>query len=229
MKTSRLLSFLLLVLSASITEASDQIFIEVDIFQIQTDISGETSLTDYVWPSKIEEEEAKENKLTFFTKAKFKLQNEELALDEKTWSDQAGFKECKGLASPRFLVQQGREFEMNIGSDEKTEYFEAREDGLYELKTLPESIGLSVKSQVLLEGQERILLKDLTFLFRTIEGREELKGSQSGQFGKPIVKEKNLTTTLNLKPQTNYGILASSEGQGALLIRLRVEKVNEGK
>ena len=207
----------------------DAVSIQFSIYQVRGDISGNTSLTDNITEGvgNLQKFVAQNGPFTFFTLADLKVADGHLraGTGEWNWDKKEGLptQGFISLANPRVLVIPGQTFEIQIGSDvPEIQYFEKRDDGLFELKKIKVRTGLSVSGKVEKGVSESIVLKDLTFNFTTLEKRNPIEGVTL-EVGKPEIKERSLKTTVSLKPNYNYGIEMPTEGEGVLFIRLRIE------
>ncbi len=235
MTRTRIITLSLLVIGASrqgYTAEQEQVQIQFEIFRISGDISGGTSLTDNVW-RELEGSNPSSKKFPFsvFTIADQKLGGVKFETGKEGWlwdgkkDPPAGSRVTK-VAAPRIAVVYGQTFQLSVSSQptQPVQYFERRSDGLFELKTLKDKLGLSLSGIVTKSGDEgRVVFKDLAFTVRVIEKRKPLNGV-SLDVGKPDLNVKNVKTTLSLKTAYDYGMYVwIRDGRGFLLCRIRAE------
>jgi hypothetical protein len=198
---------------------------EVDVYRIRGNISGETSLTDNIWEGLSEDSpRARKGSFTFFTLANLAVANVKLEAREDGWTWDGKSEPPKGgkidvLARPRFSSARGERFTATIGSQEPLQYFEKRPDGLFELKTWDTLLGISLKAMMDEGGSGRLVVRNLKIAGNLVTKRRPIEGVTL-DVGAPIIEE--YETTVSLKPDRYYGIELITEGQGFLLIRLRV-------
>ncbi len=215
--------------------ASDQegALVELCLYRVRGDISGETSLTEGVsLETKGHEVGAKKVASRFFTLAKLTVAGVEFRADESGWTWDGKDRPPSGkavevIASPRIIVLLDNSFMVSIGSQQPIEYFERRADGLFELKKADEQTGLTISAIVAKGESGKLVLRDLTIGLRSVEGRELIKGVNL-DVGRPTIKKVESITSVAVKPGRDYGIWLQTEGYGALFIRLRVSRVNPG-
>lgn len=131
------------------------------------------------------------------------------------------------ISAPNILVRSGESAEYHITSKQKIEYFEQREDGLFELKKLEEPTWLEITMQVENEGQNRIRFSDLTFSLRSVEEREPIP-AVTLPVGRPILQTREYKADIRVTSGKDYGfLLHPGQGQGVLIIRLRADLVTE--
>jgi hypothetical protein len=131
------------------------------------------------------------------------------------------------ISAPKILVRSGDAAELQIISKQKIEYFEQREDGLFELKKLQEPTGLKMGIRAEREGQNKIRIKYLTFSLRSVEEREPIP-NVTLPVGRPILQSREYKVDIEVTPGKDYGfLLHPGQGQGVLIIRLRLGLVTE--
>jgi hypothetical protein len=208
----------------------EQITLHVEIFRIRGDISGGTSLTDNVWGElKGANPHAKDFPFSVFTIADQTLAGVKLEANQKGWfwdgkkEPPAGTGVTK-VGAPKVVVQQGQQFKLSV-SAQPVQYFERREDGLFELKALDEKPGLSLSGTITKSDDPgRLVFKDLTFAVRLVERRKPIKGVAL-DVGEPVLTTpKEVKTTLSLKKNYHYGMhVRIRDGKGFLMCHIRAE------
>ncbi len=131
------------------------------------------------------------------------------------------------ICAPNILVLSGEAADYHIISEQEIEYFEQREDGLFELKKLQEPTWLEIVMRVESEGQNKIRFSELTFSLRSVEEREPIPGVTL-PVGRPILETREYKADIRVTSGKDYGfILHPGQGQGVLIIRLRLGLVAE--
>lgn len=213
------------------TTDQQQFLLELAVYRLRGNISVKT-LTIGSVPPKVEFGEKAglmEGPLVFLAPTNFIIAGMELRASENgwTWDGQKHppyDAKVEIIASPRVMVCSKNSFEISVGSQQPLEYFEKRPDGLFELKSLDEETGLTIKANVAEGDRDRIILRDLTIRLRSIEGREPIEGV-SLDVGRPIVGLRELLTTIAVHPGRDFGILLGPKASGSLLVRAKVSRV----
>ena len=129
------------------------------------------------------------------------------------------------ICAPNILVRSGEAADYHIVSKQEIEYFEQREDGLFELKKLQEPTWLEIEMQVESEGQNKIRFSELTFSLRSVEEREPIPGVTL-PVGRPILQTREYKVNIRVTSGKDYGfLLHPGHGQGVLIIRLRLTRI----
>jgi hypothetical protein len=221
-------------------EETDTLLIQTEIYRIKGDVSGDTSLTDDIWGGS-DVTTASNPNLVIFTVADLEMADRHLSLDERgwRWDVSHGYSEfpARGrrarssgvleISQPRMMLNLGQEGRIFIGSEMPLEYFERRADGLYEHKLRYEETGLSVKVTARDAHDGRILLDDLSIVSSIVGERKPLEGTGMN-IGEPIIDRQEFKTDIHATSGRDYGMLLyPKDGQGALLVRLRVHRGGE--
>jgi len=219
---------------ASDQPTSGYIVIKLNVCRIHGDIEGETSLTDNIRVGiTADKMEVQKGGCTFFTVPNLTVGGVKLTSENGRWSWDGKEKPPRDsrvelLTSPKVAVSPPNGFEIAIGSPQPIEYFERRPDGLFELKTVQEDIGLRLKSANVERGADgRIVLQGFSIRLGFVQKREPVEGT-SLDVGRPVVKTQVIDSTLAVKPDQDYGMLLSSDGYGSVIMQFRVE-VQKGK
>lgn len=216
-------------------EPSDvQILTELQIFRVTGSLSGDTTLTEDIWAGTEKAGAERIKALTLFTAAKLKIGEDTLIAAQKNWSwngKSAGmdktpsFEHMKLLHSPRAMINSGETAEINIISQQPLEYFERRSGDMFELKRKVEETGLKISITAEEESSGKIHLTEIKFSLRSVGERKPIRGV-SLPVGEPIINDQEITADLRLTPGKYYGLmLHPSEGQGLLIVRLRVKSL----
>jgi len=126
------------------------------------------------------------------------------------------------VVSPTVMVDMPQEFTVEVGTQDPIQYFQKRQDDLYELRSVHLRTGLSIASKVEKGASGRILLRDLSIGTRLLERRKPVAGVAL-DVGEPLLSTKEHRVSIALKPGHDYGFLLLSDGMGALVGRLRLE------
>lgn len=221
-----------LALGAAAAEPED-VQITTQIFRIRGNISGDTSLTDNIWAGQAPKGEEGKS-MNFFNSAKLSVAGHRLSVNESgwRWDDKpmvlgAGLPapepNVMAIATPRLIARLGQNAAIDISTKQVIEYFAPHGDGLYELKLSQLVTGLSLTTMPRQGRAGRIHLSGLTLTSRMVEKRKALAGT-SLNVGEPEVNTRTLTADVELKIGKDYGFFFfTNDGQGTLLVRLRVE------
>ncbi len=207
-------------------EEEKQIMVEMDIFRILGNISGQTSLTDSVYEGLDSPTLEQKKRFSCWVLADQNMAGVQLKADENSWKWDGKEKlaetdRIRLMLSPRVIAKLGEKVSISLGSETPLQYFEKRDDGLYELKVKHEKIGMGVEFTPEAGENGRIVLRDLTFSFRTVEKREPIEEVLL-EAGVPIVTRKDYKTSIALKSGRFYGLGLRSEGRGFYLVRIKV-------
>lgn len=218
--------------------APQPIMVSFEIYRVLGNIDGDTSLTDDIWEGKTPKNEGAKA-FSFFTICKLSdVGGHKLTVDDKGWhwdppvrrTEESGKAPSNDkvmlITSPKLVLNSGETAAISLGSDQALEYFAAKGQGLYELKKMQTpAIGLSIKTLAQKESNGRIHLENMTITSRLVETRKPLEGTTLN-VGEPVVSIREYKADIHLKPAKDYGfILLTSDGQGMLLVRLRVENM----
>lgn len=236
-----LASFIVVLLTSSRVVGaapSETIRIRCQIFRVNGALSGDASGVDEIWAGDKPPGPDVRKTLTLFTEGRFKLAKDELRAERKGWTwngtaiawdgnQKAELPEDRiSLIAPApiSVSASGQKAAIEINSDQKIQYFEKRDDGLFELKELDATTGLKIEMFVKAEKSGKIRLSDIVFQLRLVVERVAIPGV-SLQVGRPVLKTKEYRVDLRLSPNEDCGILVHpGEGQGVLLVRLRAER-----
>ncbi len=216
--------------------AAEQIKVNIALFRCSTNLSGDTSLEDDVFIDKNMLSQDDKKALTIFTKAKLNFNENILTADKEGWKWNGSafdFESLKKIqypqdkvtlmSSPQIIVSEKETASINISSQQKIEYFEKSDNGLFELKSLEEPTGLEIEVTGEKIDTENIKLTDFTLSVRFVEKREGIKDTTL-DVGKPVLKDKKFIMNLKLKNGKDYGILLfPQDGQGFLMLKIKTE------
>lgn len=226
---------------SSVVSAEQRKFIiDAEFYRVCGDISGKTSLADSVWSGLTQRKsQAKKGSLTLFTRANLTVADVQLKADEGGWTWDGEYNppndgEIELIARPRVLINMGERFGVRIASMQPfgvriasmqpIDYLERRPDGLFELKRSNVLLGIGFDGTVDEGKRGRLVLRNLTIMANFVVKRRPIEGVTL-DVGAPIIEEHAITITV--KPGRYYGLLFSTEGQGGLIVRLRVDPQDE--
>ena len=218
---------------------TEPVYIRCQIFRVMGNMSAETSLENGVWAS--EEPPGVESKqaLTLFTGGRFQLDDDLLESNDKGWfwngtplTFDAATKvslpadQIRLISAPTFLAQVGQPVTVSVSSTQKIEYFERRDDGLFELKRLKEPTALNIELRLEEGGsdrEKRAYLANVTFSLRSVEKREPIP-DLTLPVGRPVLQTREFSAAISVVSGRDYGfVLNPGAGQGVLIVRLRAE------
>ena len=214
------------------SEEEKNIKIYFSVYRVNGDIEGRgLSLTDDIY-SGIDSPNAEQKKcFNFFTKTipTSSIADTTLEADFSSWKWNGETKPPKNsnvqqLGSPMVVTSPGYTAEIQVSS--VMQYFNKRPDGLYELKNSEEPAGISIIVTPEKGPNDRILLKDMTIMVRTVKEREKISGVDL-DVGPPVFNVAKGDISINIKPDQYYGAVFKSNGQGVFLIRIRAELLNQ--
>ena len=203
---------------------NDLITLECQIYRIGGSLSGETSLAENFWAGKKPMDAELKKALTLFTDASLRIGKGSLEAKPDGWQlEGEQDKEIVREMSPvQVQAQPGEQAEIFVGSNQPLQYFERREDGLFELKVMHKETGLRIESRLREDPGEKAVMGDFVIRLNVVDQREQIEGVAL-QVGRPILKPKGLELALKLQPGRAYGLMLHPEdGKGFFIIRLRV-------
>lgn len=222
---------ILVFIFASLASAQEDILISLQVLRVLSDISGDTSLEQDIFSGNVKPGDSlKLRELSYFTKANLKVGDSTLGIKDGAFFFNAEHdqrerdaRSVEVVATPRIIVKDGQEAKLMISAPQNLEYFERRQDGLYELKKVEEPVGLEISLKAHVEGKS-VRLSELTFDLRSVEKRIPLEGA-SLDVGVPVISARTFEANLRIDAQRDYGIMFKPDGQGVLLVLLRAELV----
>ncbi|MHC4474040.1 MAG: hypothetical protein ACYTEL_00235 [Planctomycetota bacterium] len=238
-------AIVLVMLCAGFVEASDknQLRIQFQIFRLTGNVPMEIKADEDIWTTEETPEKLK-HKVTVFRRAWFELGEDKLEFKDGKclWKGKAFAidgkqqvelpKDFVQLVYSPIVVEMEEHFPggFKIGSTQPIQYFEKRQDGLFELKEigLPTELVIDVNKPREQEDKGYIVLEDITMTMRSVTRRKKIPGVNLS-VGRPILGEQKYIFYFRVRPGKDYGILIRPGlGQGALLIRLRASSTRSG-
>jgi hypothetical protein len=228
-----LLSACAFVFCAADAEAKNQIQVQIQIFKFMGSLPGKTSVDEKIWTTKDPPDKLKD-KVTVFSRGQFEVGKDRLVFRDgrcfwnKTEIPMAGPEkvklpkdQIKLVYAPEIVMDEHSGGTFKIQSKQPIQYFEKRDDGLFELKEIELPMGLDIEITEPEEKDGYILLTDIVMKMRSVERRERIEGVNLS-IGQPILGEEQYIFYFRVRPGRDYGILIKPEsGHGVLLIRLR--------
>lgn len=204
-----------------------QFKMQTKIYQIKTHISGDTSLTEHIFPDTNGQEfSAIRGRATYFTLAELQIGEFKLIATEDKWKWEP--KEPNSvsmgirlLAKPQVLAES--DMVCKIISGEEIPYAERKDNGLYEIKTISKRTGLEFEFQMK-PVEDRIDFKVNSLSYTAVVGREPTEGTTLN-IGFPELETVEHKDHLLLVPGKLYGMMMRTEKSGILLIQIKVEFV----
>ena len=219
----------------------NQIQVQCQFFRFSGSLPGKTSVDEPIWTTDDTPEKLK-NKVTVFSRGSFKLGKDKLEFKDGTcfWNKTeipiAGPQKVKLpeekihlVYSPAIEMYEHSKGSVEIQSKQPIQYFEKRDDGLFELKKMELPTGMNIVIEAKEEEDKGyILLADMVMTMRSIESRERIEGVNLS-VGQPVLGEQKYVFFFRVRPGKDYGILITpQQGQGGLLIRLRATSTHSG-
>ena len=223
-------------------EDKNQIRVQCQFFKFYGNLTGTTSAKEKIWTTDEPPKKLK-NRVTVFSEAELDVGANKLEFKEgrcfwnKTEVPIADPRKLnlpedriRWIDSPEIVLYEHSSGSFNLASKQPIQYFERREDGLFELKEIQLPTGLDIEITDADESEKHgyIDLTDIIITMRSVERREEIKGVNLS-VGRPVLGEEKYVFWFRLRPGKDYGILIRPEhGLGGLLIRLRVSSTRSG-
>jgi hypothetical protein len=220
---------------------TNRIRVQLQIFKFEGVVGGEVPEDESIWTTD-DKPDRYEDTVTVFSRGTLELGKDRLAFKDGGcfWNEKEipidepeklkpDGKAIRLVYAPRLEMDEHDDREVEIRSEQPIQYFEKREDGLFELKQIKLATGLDIKIGAKEEEDEGyIVLEDIEMTLRTVARREKVPGVNLA-VGKPILGEQEYDFFFRVRPGKDYGIVISPErGQGGLLIRLRASSTYSG-
>jgi len=177
----------------------NRIRVQAQIFKYEGVLGGEAPEDESIWTTDDTPDRYKD-KVTVFSRASFELGKDRLAFKDGKcfWNEKEipidepeklklDDKAIKLVYAPTLEMDEHGEREVKIRSEQPIQYFERREDGLFELKEVVLPTGLDVNIGAKEEEDKGyIVLEDIEMTLRTVARREKVAGVNLA-VGKPIL------------------------------------------
>ena len=219
----------------------NQIQIQAQFFRLMGNVPSKTFIDEDIWTTEETPEKFKDKVFVFrrgwFQLGKDKLEfkkgncfwkNKKLSMDPNQVVELPE-DQIRQIFSPDFVMEEHSKRAITIESKQPIQYFERREDGLFELKNVKLPTGLTLEIEAKEEEDKGyIVLADMIMTIRSVERRKKIEGVNLS-VGYPILGEQKYVFFFRVRPGKDYGILIRPErGEGALLIRLRASSTASG-
>jgi len=211
--------------------------LQCQVFRIAEQTPQEVRLHEPTWNGKPDVWEKMKDSITLFTKGVFRFGNDSLIIDggSLSWNkDRLNFDGkdkaravTQGLIKPIYSteveLQRGKTGSVFIAAKQPFEYFEQREDGLFEFKEIDLPTGLDLEVKPREQDEKTILLPNVTIRLRTVTEREKIPGVKL-PVGRPILQSEDFKLSLKVGAKGYYWIQVKPQnGDGSLLICLKAQ------
>jgi len=208
----------------------------LQVFHIRTNFYNKTSLSETIWASGKESLEQSKKNVTLFDDGLFRLRRDRLEINDKGcfWNKtkltfDEGYKQklssdkIKLIYSPNILKKNKESACMKIEAKQPFQYFEKKENNLFELKEMHLPVGMDIHMRSEVKDKDTFLISDFKVILRFVNQREKIRGVNL-PIGKPIFQTQEFPMKLRVKKNKNYGILIRpDDGDGVILIRLKLD------
>lgn len=235
--------FLFVAVMACVVQArtANQIQVEFQIFSFAEIPPGETFADERIWTTSEPPEKLK-NIVTVFNRGWFELGENKLEFKDGRCFWNGGRLPIVGpkdvnippesiqlVYAPAIVMEEHSKRTLKVESKQPIQYFQKRDDGLFELKEVELPTGLDLEIEAKEEEEHGfIMLTDIVMTIRSVERRQKIPGVNLS-VGHPFLGEQTYVFYFRVRPGKDYGILISPErGQGGLLIRLRASSTRSG-
>jgi hypothetical protein len=229
------------LLGASLAAAEEQprFKLRCQVFRIASQTPQDMQLSESIWAGKADAWEKVKASVSLFTKAVFKFDGDTLGISDRsvTWNkerlnfDGKDKARCvtegliKLIYSTEVELQPGKTGSVFIAAKQPFEYFERRDDGLFELKEieLPAGLDLEVKPREV--DPKTINLSNVTVRLRTVTERETIPGVKL-PIGRPVLQTEEFKLSLKVREKGCYWIQVKPQnGDGSMLISLEAQYI----
>jgi hypothetical protein len=230
---------LMIATMATAAEEQPRFKLRCQVLRIASQMPQDVQPAESIWAGKPEVWEKIKGSITLFTGAMFKFGPDSLIVNDKniSWNKERlnfdGKDKARGLTeglikliySTEVELQKGKTGSVFIAAKQPFEYFERREDGLYELKEieLPAGLDFEVKPREL--DARTINLSNVTIRLRTVTERETIPGVKL-PVGRPVLQTEEFKLSLKVKEKGCYWIqVRPQNGDGSLLISIEAQYI----
>jgi len=208
----------------------------LQVFHLRANFYNKTSLSENIWASSKETWEKTKKNVTLFDSGQFRRRRDRLEINNKGcfWNKtkltfDEGYKQklpsdkIKLIYSPNILKRNKESARMKIEARQPFQYFEKKENNLFELKEMHLPVGMDIHIRSEAKDKNTFLISDFKVILQSVNQREKIRDVNL-PVGKPILQKQEFNMKLRVKKNKNYGILIRPDnGDGALLIRLKLE------
>ncbi|HSV26474.1 MAG TPA: hypothetical protein VLH60_01155 [Sedimentisphaerales bacterium] len=232
---------ILLLMCAAVAGAREKprFKLHCQVFRVASLTPRDVHLNESVWMGKPEVWEKIQDSITLFNRATFNFRADTLTINANTlsWNKERlrfdGKDKARGVTEGHIKLiysadvdlQRGRTGNVFIAAKQPFEYFERREDGLFELREIELPAGLDLEVKPREDTDESILLPNVTIRLRTVTEREPVPGVRL-PVGRPVLQTEEFKLSLKVREKEYYWIqLKPQDGDGSLLICLQVQYI----
>jgi hypothetical protein len=209
------------------------------VFRIAGVAPQDVQLAEPIWAGKQDAWDKVKDSIVLFTRAAFKFGNDTLSVNEKTvsWNKERlnfdGKDKVSGVTGGLIKLiyfadvdlQRGKTGSVFIAAKQPFEYFERRDDGLYELKEIELPAGLDLEVKPKEQDDKSILLSNVTIRLRSVTERETIPGVDL-RVGRPVLQTEEFKLSLRVKEKGIYWIqVKPRNGDGSMLISLEAQYI----
>ena len=219
MNTKRVIALfvLLAVPLTALAEEPRQFVVDIKIYRVLTNISGETSRQLEGVPGSFHTGEM------IFDTVTATMKGGELKWNGK---DEPDHPRIIPVSSPRLVTLLDQEAEMVIQESKPLQYFAKKSNGDYELKVSRAETGIRVRFRISEEKEDGVLvMRNFLFESRVATGRKKLEGVDL-DVGKPIIDTRRVEGPLQCRAGEWVGITYRVPSQGAIYIFMKVEPMS---
>jgi hypothetical protein len=225
--------------AAANAEEQPRFRLHCQVFRVASLTPQDVHLGEHVWMGKPEAWEKIKDSVTLFNQAAFRFGADTLAINGETmrWNkerlDFDGKDKARGVAeglikliySTEVELQRGKTGSVFIAAKQPFEYFERREDGLFELREIELPAGLDLEVKPRDDTDKSILLPNVTIRLRTVTEREPIHGVNL-PVGRPVLQTEEFKLSLKVRDKGFYWIQVKPQnGDGSLLISLQARYI----
>lgn len=242
MTTPRMLAGMCAVIiftTCAMAEDQPRFRLHCQVFRIADQTPQDVQLAEPIWAGKQDAWDKIKDSVTLFTRAAFKFGSDTLSVNGKTmnWNKERlnfdGKDKATGVTdglikliySTEVDLQRGKTGSVFIAAKQPFEYFDRRDDGLYELKEVELPAGLDLEVKPKEQDDKSILLSNVTIRLRAITERETIPGVKL-PVGRPVLQTEEFKLSLKVKEKGIYWIQVKPQnGDGSMLISLEAQYI----
>ena len=222
-----------------------QVLVRLHLYRVLGALSGDTTLKPDFWAGTPEARAELEKSLTLFTSADLGVGDGRLRATGDGWSwngeplgSNGNLKvalpeeQFRKIASPIILTTPEiriatQAASLRIHSEQPFEYFEKRDDGLFERKVLQIETGIEIEMQIENQDDEEddkpIHFSKFSLSLSSVNRREPIDDVEL-EVGRPIIDTTTYEMPIRVEAGKDYGFLLHPRGtKGVLIVRLRAE------
>ncbi len=226
---------------AAVASAEEQprFRLHCQVFRVASLTPQNMQLGEQVWTGKPEAWEKIKDSVALFNQAAFKFGTDTLAINAgaMSWNKERlnfdGKDKARGVSeglikliySTEVELQRGKTGSVFIAAKQPFEYFERREDGLFELREIELPAGLDLEVKPREDTDKSILLPNVTIRLRTVTERQAIPGVEL-PVGRPVLQTEEFKLSIKVREKGFYWIQVKPQnGDGSLLICLQARYI----